>query len=320
MVAVLVGFASALEPGFDAADTAILAPGTTFQDCSVDCPVMISIGPGSFQMGSTVAEEEKEKITGLAPTYPTPRHLVSIHYEFALGKFDVTRAEFAAFVRETHYRSGDDCIGYVTGARFSPGSTGLNWRNPGFGQTDRDPVVCVNWADAHAYLAWLSSRTKERYRLSSESEWEYAARAGSTVSRYWGDRITEACLYADVRDISFLSKAKLQPGLGDHFDCSDGYPYTAPVGEFRPNEFGLYDMLGNVRQLTEDCWNHGFTHSYVGAPADGSAWTSQVCMYGVTRGASFDETPSYERVSFRSYQALEIRSNTSGFRVARSFE
>jgi formylglycine-generating enzyme required for sulfatase activity len=157
-------------------------------------------------------------------------------------------------------------------------------------------VVCVNWNDAQAYAKWLSEKTGQGYRLPSEAEWEYAARAGSTTARYFAD--DTICEFANVRDRS----AKQIYSAGQFFDCDDGFVHTAPVGTFPPNGFGLYDVLGNVWQWVEDCW----TPSYAGAPADGSAsWSTN------ERGAY--------TLGFRASSPPGWRFDVFGFRVARDY-
>ncbi len=130
-----------------------------------------------------------------------------------------------------------------------------SWRAPGFEQADRHPAVCVSWRDAQAYVAWLSAETGERYRLPSEAEWERAARAGTETQRYWGDGEADQCAYENGRT----------GGPGGR--CEDGMTYTAPVGSYAANGFGLFDLLGNVREWVEDCWHD----DYAGAPDDGGA-------------------------------------------------
>ena len=144
----------------------------TFQDCAISCPQMVTIDRGTFVMGATAEEMAPRNALPPENVIGVPRHSVTIDYEFAIGKYDVTRGEFAAFVSETGYFAANDCLDYFTGMPPKSGQTPLNWRNPGFPQTDRDPVVCVNWDDVHAYLAWLTKKTLKTYRLPSEAEWE----------------------------------------------------------------------------------------------------------------------------------------------------
>jgi formylglycine-generating enzyme required for sulfatase activity len=174
------------------------------------------------------------------------------------------------------------------------------WRNPGFEQSYYDPVVCVSWADARAYAAWLSQITGLRYRLPSEAEWEYAARAGTATARYWGDDMAQICTYANVLEVGI--------------QCADGHLNTAPVGTFRANAFGLFDMLGNVSEWTEDCWFP--THD--GAPTDGGARSGSDCAQRVLRGGSWNADPWRVRAATRSGIAPGTRNAEIGFRVVRT--
>jgi sulfatase modifying factor 1 len=308
-------FASISVSGARASEVTPIAIGATFQDCQDSCPEMIVIGPGSFNMGLTEDEETKSGLTKLEKALSLPRHPVTIQYKFAIGKFDITRAEFATFVQETGYQTVKDCPGYATTLKAVPASelASVTWATPGFIQTDRDPVVCVNWQDVSAYLEWISSKTGHHYRLPTEAEWEFVARAGSSASQYWGDQNTNACRYANVADLDFLKTRDIEPADGRYFNCVDGYPYTSPGGSFLPNSFGVYDMLGNVFQMTEDCLNY----SYIGAPSDGSAWLNGDCVPRVTRGGSYRMVPKVVRFSFRFNLPSFIRSDDTGFRLAR---
>jgi formylglycine-generating enzyme required for sulfatase activity len=307
---------TACAPGDEIAavdSTAQLVPGATFRDCS-DCPKMVMIASGSFMMGSADGEDEREQATDWDRAYHSPRHPVTIARAFALGEYDVTRAEFSVFARETGHQASDTCYGHAAAVGLP-----VTWRDPGYPQTERDPVVCVSWKDAQAYLAWLSRKTGQRYRLPSEAEWEYAARAGTSTARYWGDGIAEACRYANVADLVYAEAQGYRIKHGEDFECADGHIYTSPVGSFLPNPFGLYDMLGNVRQLTADCWNY----SYEGAPSDASAWLydmifSRDCItVRVTRGSNFESLPSGVRAARRGNQPDFLPSDAIGFRVAR---
>jgi formylglycine-generating enzyme required for sulfatase activity/serine/threonine protein kinase len=184
--------------------------GKTFRDCA-DCPEMIVVPSGSFTMGSPSSEAGHFDDE-------SPQHQVTIGYSFAVGKYPVTRDEYARFASETGANS--------------------EWQNPGFAQTGRDPVVNVNWDDAKAYVAWLTQKTGKRYRLLSEAEYEYADRARTTTAYWWGDSDADLCTYAN----------------GDPCHKKG----TVPVGSYPPNAFGLYDMAGNAWEWTEDCWNDSY--------------------------------------------------------------
>ncbi len=267
--------------------------GISFRDCA-ECPELIAIPAGNFSMGVPVDEEEREKIPqGMQKGRSLPLHQLAVRH-FALGKFEVTRSEFSVFVAKTGHQVIDKCFRSVGGKQQEV--SGLNWRTPGFPQSGRDPVVCVAWEDAKAYVAWLSKMTGLPYRLASEAEWEYAARAGKSTARSWGDSIGSG--HANCS------------GCGSEWDNKQ----PAPVGSFRANSYGLHDLLGNVWEWTEDCWNK----SYAEAPLDGSAWTKGECNLRILRGGSFSNDPWFLRSGFRGRGATNLRSIGVGFRVARS--
>ncbi len=226
---------------------------------------------------------------------------------FALAKYDVTRTEYAEFVYATgHVVTG---CGVWDGQHFTKSET-AGWRSPGFSQTDRSPVVCVDLEDVQAYIQWYSAKTGHAYRLPTEGEWEYAARAGTTTSWFWGDDPGNQCNFANGADHTMVRQFPEWAGVA----CSDGYLYTSPVGSFQPNPWGLYDMLGNVWQRTEDCWNE----SYAGAPSNGDAWTTGDCTRRVIRGGSWFNSPGTLRSAFRVGVNIGDRDVTLGFRLART--
>jgi formylglycine-generating enzyme required for sulfatase activity len=293
------------------------APGAVFRDCPA-CPEMVLLPAGSFTMGSSAEEKSWAASHGGsmgAVADEAPQHQVSLP-SFALGKYDVTRGEYAAFARETGYPPGDGCGRGLAMSRYEkdPQST---WENPGFKQTDRDPVVCVSWHDAKAYVAWLNERTGHAgaYRLPSESEWEYAARAGATSKFWWGDDVNPAPSHAWFRANSGVTGCE---GLF----CAGGQ--THPVGAKPPNAFGLYDMAGNVWQWTEDCYDN----SYTPAPADGraneapssdpQAKDGQGNCLRVDRGSSWMFPAWLLRPANRERNPSGYRNDIMGFRVART--
>ena len=274
------------------------APGETFRDCEV-CPDMVVVPAGDFSMGSPPGEAGRNDNEG-------PQHKVSIA-PFALGKYEVTRKEFAAYaLTSTDLSNG--CLIW-NGKAWDTDET-KSWRDPGFPQADDHPVTCVSLEDAKKYGNWLSRKTGYEYRLASEAEWEYAARAGTKTARFWGDEPDSACGFANVADLT--AKASY-PGLTTH-DCKDEYVRTAPVGSFQANGFGLYDMLGNVMEWTGDCWNG----KYVGAPEDGSAWETGSCSARAARGGSWLGRPRFLRSAIRYEYVSLFRLGTLGFRVARA--
>ncbi len=260
---------------------------------------MVMLPAGRFNMGSAEAESGHFRDE-------EPQHEVNIG-AFAIARTDVTRAEFAAFVQATGWIK----VGCYILNRTWVMDSWATWRNPGFGQTDEDPAVCVSWDDAQAYVHWLSAKTGKTYRLPSEAEWEYAARAGTMTARFWGDDSSDQCVYANGADRTYSQKFPQDPEINGH--CADGYVFTNPVGALRANPWGLADMLGNVFQWTDDCWNEG----YSGAPEDGSAWVSGDCTRRVLRGGSWYLDPRALRNGYRfKYKAFD-RVSKVGFRVVR---
>ena len=298
-------------PGIMPALAKAPAPGKSFRDCSNGCPEMVAVPQGRFTMGAPAGEEERANWPADRRGNSVPQHLVTIRHKFAIGKFDVTRDEYAQFVAETHRPDPDKCITPTASGTFI--ATNGNWRSPGYPQTGRDPVVCVGWDDAQAYVSWLSAKTGHAYRLPTEAEWEYAARAGTTTARYGDDNPTKLCRYTNINDLDFSERYPGDSG-GQHLTCHDGYAFTSPVESFPPNQFGLYDMLGNVLDWTEDCWNT----DYSGAPTDGTAWQSGDCGRRVARGGSWDMDVRAARSAFRRGLPTSKRVTSFGFRVART--
>ena len=276
--------------------------GDRFRDCS-ECPEMVVLPPGRFRMGSPSGERGRHDDEG-------PLHEVNIAEPFALGRYEVTVSEFGRFVEDAGHTAGSSCMTYADGEWKS--RAGFSWRNPGFGQNGGYPVACVSWDDAKAYAGWLSRKTGKSYRLPSESEWEYAARAGTLTARYWGEGESGQCGHANGADAS--AKERYLDWKWPVSSCRDGHVHASPVGSFGANGWGLHDMLGNAREWTEDCWNG----SYEGAPSDGSAWEYGDCDRRVLRGGSWFYSPSLLRAAYRGRSATGDRSNVSGFRVART--
>jgi formylglycine-generating enzyme required for sulfatase activity len=205
---------------------------------------------------------------------------------------------------------GDGCFAW-TGQKVEK-DLSKSWRNPSYPQNDRHPVACVSWDDAKVYTAWLSRKTGKSYRLATEAEWEYAARAGTSTARHWGDDGNQGCGYANVA----AQKTKFLASPWALANCNDGHTYTAPVGSFRTNAFGLHDTIGNVWEWTEDCWND----NYNGAPTDGSSWQTGDCQIRVLRGASWASFPSDARSASRNRYDTVNRNFDFGFRVARDLD
>ena len=244
------------------------SPGETFQDCD-ECPKMVVVPSGRFTMGSPKREVGRYDSEG-------PMRRVRIDYQFAVGVYEVTFDEWYACI------DTGGCGSYVPD-------------DEGWGRGNR-PAVNVGWDDAQSYVRWLSSRTGKTYRLLSEAEWEYVARAGTETAYSWGDSIG-------------VNRANCN-GCGSAWDDEK----TAPVGSFAANAWGVYDMHGNVWEWVQDCSNA----NYEGAPTDGSTWDSGNCDVRVLRGGCWGNSPRNVRSANRDTPLVE-RSSKFGFRVARSF-
>lgn len=243
--------------------------GATFAECR-ECPEMVVIPPGEFVMGSSQQERRALGVLAMFDKMEEPRHTVRIGYRYAVGRYAVTFDQWDACVAD------GGCGGYVPA-------------DAGWGR-GRRPVINVNYADAQGYVAWLSKRTGQKYRLLSEAEWEYAGRAGTDTYYPFGNAIDPA-----------------KANYGNNLDR------TTPVGSYRPNRFGLYDMTANVAQWVQDCHHD----DYVGAPADGSAWVSGPCTLRNVRGGGWSLSGWSVRVAQRIGDPPGARNNHLGFRVAR---
>jgi formylglycine-generating enzyme required for sulfatase activity len=282
------------------------SPAGAARDCT-HCPEMVAIPAGRFVMGAAPGEEERTSLAEEFRNRSQPQRRVDVK-RFSAGAFEVTRGQYRAFAEATG-RGSDGCFVW-RGSAFELDST-KSWRDPGFAQNDTHPVTCVSWEDANAYVMWLSQHTARRYRLLTEAEWEYAARAGTTATRFWGDDANLTCNYANGADHATRAGAP-EAGTWHVAGCNDGHAYTAPVGSFRPNAFGLYDMLGNVEEWTQDCWNG----NYKGAPTDGSAVTAGDCSLRAVRGGSWDDAPVGVPSAYRVGSPTTVRVYRRGFRVA----
>ncbi len=285
------------------------------RDCP-DCPVMVTLPAGSFLMGTAVADRLTDPRTGKPATNDGPQHTVNIQNEFAIGKYEVTVAEFRQFIAATGYATVDRCMEFSKPDSFEIRKD-IRWDKPGFDQSESAPVGCVSFFDAEAYANWLSTKTGQRYRLPTEAEWEYAARAGSTTSYFWGSDNAESCTYANVRSEGTwaISKRQSASDRDDGFPCDDGATQPSPTGRYAPNNFGLYDMQGNNWEWVADC-NH---KSYEGAPDDGSAWLDEkACRFGVIRGGSYLNRVERSSATVRAGRPRSGGATNMGFRIARS--
>jgi formylglycine-generating enzyme required for sulfatase activity len=273
-----------------------------FRDCR-RCPEMIALPAGEFMMGSPDSEGGREGQEG------PPRRVV-LTEPVAIGKFEITVDQFAAFAEETGFEAGDLCHAFVLDARPSewPPIRG-SFRAPGFRVTGTHPAVCVNWHDAKAYTNWLAGKTGRPYRLPSEAEWEYAARAGTTTAYSFGDDPSRLCEFARFADgdSSFPWRSGCHSGTFE--------PGALRVGMLAPNPWGLFDMHGNAWEWSEDCW----TSEPRLLPVDGSAYTRhEDCDRHSMRGGGWGAERRRTRSAQRQPQSATARYYHLGFRVALS--
>lgn len=258
-------------------------------------PEMANVPAGTFQMGKTVNYGYGEM--------DGPTHPVRIVSPFEVAVHEVTLGEFRAFVRQTGYVSKGKCNVYKKDTKWFIDPE-RNWADPGFPQAEDHPVVCVSWRDTHAYIDWLNGKTGRRYRLPSEAEWEYVAATADIGNERNGGAITH--------DIANIGKVVC---CGGEVGGKDTWIYTAPVGSFAADKYGLRDIRGNVWEWQEDCYNV----DYQDAPTDGSARES--CPTGgrrVVRGGSYgDSGDMYLSARFRLPGPEDQGYFTVGFRLAR---
>lgn len=289
-----------------AAVSAERPPGQRFRECR-GCPEMVVVPGGAFTIGSPADERGRAADEG-------PQSQVTIAGPLAVARFEITRGQYAAFVKATGYPVSGGCItDRVAKGKWAPHLT-TTLRDPGFAQTDRHPVVCVSWHDAQAYVAWLSNAAGKTYRLPTEAEWEYLARAGTTTPYPWGSDANLGC--GDMNGTDRIARAKYPeldaPPDNTYATCNDGALNTAPVGSYRANAFGLQDMIGNVGEWTVDC----ATPSYDGIGTDGRPQTPD-CAKRMVRGGGWGTFARQLRSAERIRYGPTDRDDTIGIRVVR---
>ena len=284
-------------------------------------PVMVDI-PGG-QLSIQPAPAKNETATTSASSSPTNHarteaaRTVAIK-PFRMGKYEVTVKEFGQFIAATNYPASTSCKQMASKEWFSdrPGS----WAKNTHSASDFEPVTCIGWNAMQAYVEWLSKETGKQYRLPSEAEWEYAARAGTTTSFFWGEDETQACRYANIADRSAEAAIKRDyDGLEskDHVGvvaCDDKSGYASVVGIYQPNAFGLHDMLGNINEFTGDCFNE----AYPGNATDGSVRLDGNCNERVIRGGSWHwgTFPLTKRGGWKT----DFVGALEGFRIAENIQ
>jgi formylglycine-generating enzyme required for sulfatase activity/predicted Ser/Thr protein kinase len=274
------------------AKPAPLTAGQVFRDCAT-CPLMRVLPAGTLLQGSIADPSEQ------------PAHRVAIGAPIAFASREITVDEFQEFADEVQLNS-KGCNVHDGEWRWRDD---VNWDSLDDAHTTMHPVGCVSWDDAEAYAAWLARKTGQAYRLPSASEWEYAASAGESPATPLAADPAAACQRANIAD---QAAAQQYPGW-NVIACNDRYVQSAPVGSFAANAFGLHDMIGNMFEWVQDCWNG----SYEGAPADGAARLDGDCAAREMRGGSWFTAPAYLRASYRNHFEREYRSSSVGFRVVR---
>lgn len=295
---------------------------TSIRDCPT-CPELIKIPAGEFLMGAEIDEPRRLALPEFWATREQPKHRVVIQRAFALGKFELSRAEFALFVEDTGYSPAPGCWHFVGTEWLFDESR--SWRDAKIGESDAHPVTCINWHDASAYLAWLGEKTGKHYRLASEAEWEYAARAGTTTAYWFGDDPERICEFVNLGDLSTQNKFLWhktqikyeQMGNWRSQPCNDGYPTLAPIAMTVANPFGLHGMLGNANEWVADCWND----DHRAARGDQNARLMGIdCGLRVMRGQGWTAVAASARAAFRLKMNATDRRFTFGFRVARDLQ
>ncbi len=279
-------------------------PGTTFRD-GAGLPEMVVIAPGKFLMGADGGEPKR---------YEGPVRPVTIAHSFAIGVIPVTFAQFSAFVADSGHKAAVDCVVPRDG-KYVP-VKGSDWKDPVLGRAPRadDPVVCIDWRDSKAYVDWLAKKTGQPYRLLSEAEWEYVARAGRMTRFPWGDDPEGACTTSNLLD---ASGPKNMIVTGEPTRCSDGHPGLAPAGSYKPNAFGVRDMVGNVWTWIADCYEMPYPAA---GPLDGKPYLDGACDRRSVRGASWGTTYARARPTFRGRDPVDRVSQLFGLRVARDLK
>lgn len=285
-----------------------LEPGAVVKDCPT-CTELVLIPPGEVTMGSDLGEPDRNEL---------PLRKITIGYSFLAAAHSVTNAEFGRFIQATGHKPGTNCILFIAAARDIPNGAGYkvvagaDWTNPGYGRVPapNEPVVCVDWKDAKAYVSWLSKTVGKPYRLLSEAEWEYAANPGGVRPFTWGSDPEDACKFSNLYDAAGAEPSAPWPAT----KCSDGFKQVAPVKSFPPNRFGLYDMIGNTWQWVQDC--HVMPRP--AEPADGRpVEVDGACPLRGVKGGSWATTVKRMRPQFRGRDPENQVSGLFGFRIAR---
>jgi len=262
-------------------------------------PAMARITSGSYIMGSYYGDKDE-----------TPPHKVIIDYDFEIAKYEITVEDFKRFIKSTGYvtdaEKHNSCYTWIDDKWIY--TTGVSWKNPNYPQKDTHPAVCISWNDSAQYIKWLNEQTNKNYRLPTEAEWEYVAKAGTYSKWSFGNDKKNLKFYANMAD-------KLSPYTWKE-KWNDGYKFTAPVGSYKPNQLNVYDMYGNVWEWCED-W---YSKNYRNTPTNGSTNNINNSDKKVFRGASWINFPTSTRSANRFADVPSSRYNVIGFRIARTLK
>ncbi len=273
----------------------VYAADEPFRDCAL-CPEIVSIPAGRFLLGSPDDEPGRAPQEG-------PQQSITLANAFGMTVAEISRAEFETFIADSGYPAGDACHVY-DGLTWKP-QPGFDWHNPGFEQGPDHPAVCINAEDAQAYAIWLSRKTGARYRLPSEAEWEYAAKAGTVGT------VAPESLCGVANGAAMESSFEYR-----NTACRDPHPATAPSGAYPANAFGLTGMLGNALEWTADC----YTPSHEGADLSGAPRLDGDCRYRIMRGGNWAAAAQHLRPSNRGANPIGDRWATNGFRLVRELD
>jgi formylglycine-generating enzyme required for sulfatase activity len=292
------------------------AAPATFADCG-DCPTMVTIPAGSATLGSTPEERAPAGALPLFGDREGPTYRVTFAKPYAIARTEVTRDQYAAFVAATRRPDPATCGVHVArGDTWGP-QPGYSWRTPGFEQTGNDPAVCVSYDDAVAYTRWLAAKTGKPYRLPSDAEWEYAARAGTDTPWPWGASAEAGCAAANILSAGTGIALGWPKSIGDRFVCANLRSFTQPVASYPANAFGLHDMIGNAFEWAADCDSPDNRDAH----ADGSARTTGDCTRHYLKGGAFHTPFWLTRAAVRGAPIpADLHMFAIGFRVARSIE
>jgi formylglycine-generating enzyme required for sulfatase activity len=290
----------------------LAGPAASLRDCA-DCPEMVTVPAGIAILGASADDRQRR-------SDELPERRFTIREPFAVSRHEITRDQYEAFVRATGRRVEGNCLTDRRQRGIWVYDAETTFRDPGFAQTGAQPVACVNWDEAKAYVDWLNTQTRGGYRLLTEVEWEYVARGGAANAVYpWGNDAAKGCPFANGFDQTAL--ATYQPvdtsayKIYDPLACVDGWLNTAPVGSLEPNAFGVFDMIGNVSEWIEDC--HAPSHEAVGEDGAVPA-VDGACAKRIAKGGSWGTLGSNLRTAERFPYAPAHRDDSIGIRVAKT--